>query len=162
MRVLVTGGAGFSPEFATLLVGLATYTAAFIAEIVRAGIVNTPKGQIEAARSLAMTELQVFLRVVLPPALVDPVERLAQNMFISAPHVAQVAARAAMDCVEELEAKKATYARSRARLRAFAIYFSLLEVAFDILQVVENPTRRNNRRVKPPPPPRIRRTPAAR
>ena len=35
----------------------------------RAGIDNTPRGQIEAARSLALTELQVFTRVVLPPAL---------------------------------------------------------------------------------------------
>lgn len=54
--------------------------------------------------------------LVLPQDLVRPVECLAQNMFISAPHVAQVAARAAMDCVEELEAKKAAYARSRSRL----------------------------------------------
>jgi len=42
---------------------------AYAAEIVRAGIENTPRGQLEAARSLAMTERQVFLRVVLPPAL---------------------------------------------------------------------------------------------
>ena len=54
--------------------------------------------------------------LVLPEDLVRPVECLAQNMFISAPHIAQVAARAAMDCTEELEAKKAGYARSRARL----------------------------------------------
>ncbi|UPY36813.1 aminotransferase class I/II-fold pyridoxal phosphate-dependent enzyme [Sediminicoccus sp. KRV36] len=56
--------------------------------------------------------------LVLPEDLVRPVECLAQNMFISAPHVAQVAARAAMDCVAELEAKKAAYARSRALLLA--------------------------------------------
>ncbi len=42
---------------------------AYAAEIVRAGIDGTPRGQIEAARSLAMTEAQVFLKVVLPPAL---------------------------------------------------------------------------------------------
>jgi aspartate/methionine/tyrosine aminotransferase len=54
--------------------------------------------------------------LVLPEDLVRPVERLAQNMFISAPHVAQVAAEAAMDCAPELEANKAVYARSRARL----------------------------------------------
>ncbi|MCU0887467.1 MAG: aminotransferase class I/II-fold pyridoxal phosphate-dependent enzyme, partial [Rubritepida sp.] len=45
--------------------------------------------------------------LVLPEDLVRPVECLAQNMFISAPHVAQVAAEAAMDCGPELEAKKA-------------------------------------------------------
>ncbi|MBR0660377.1 pyridoxal phosphate-dependent aminotransferase [Neoroseomonas oryzicola] len=54
--------------------------------------------------------------LVLPEDLVRPVECLAQNMFISAPHVAQVAAEAAMDCVEELEGNKAAYARSRAAL----------------------------------------------
>jgi polar amino acid transport system permease protein len=42
---------------------------AYAAEIVRAGIATTPKGQIEAAQSLALSELQVFTRVVLPPAL---------------------------------------------------------------------------------------------
>lgn len=54
--------------------------------------------------------------LVLPEDLIRPVERLAQNMFISAPHVAQVTAEAAMDCTLELEANKAGYARSRARL----------------------------------------------
>ena len=38
-------------------------------EIARAGIEGTPRGQIEAARSLALSERQVFIRVVLPPAL---------------------------------------------------------------------------------------------
>jgi polar amino acid transport system permease protein len=42
---------------------------AYAAEIVRAGIEGTPRGQVEAARSLALTERQVFLRVVLPPSL---------------------------------------------------------------------------------------------
>ena len=42
---------------------------AYAAEIVRAGIESTPRGQLEAARSLAMTEGQVFRKVVLPPSL---------------------------------------------------------------------------------------------
>jgi aspartate/methionine/tyrosine aminotransferase len=53
---------------------------------------------------------------VLPEDLVRPVECLAQNMFISAPHIAQVAAEAAFNCAEELEANKAVYARNRALL----------------------------------------------
>jgi aspartate/methionine/tyrosine aminotransferase len=56
--------------------------------------------------------------LVLPEDLVRPAECLAQNFFISAPHVAQVAAEAAFECVEELEANKARYARSRAALLA--------------------------------------------
>ncbi|NGM22755.1 aminotransferase class I/II-fold pyridoxal phosphate-dependent enzyme [Roseomonas stagni] len=54
--------------------------------------------------------------LVLPEDLVRPVECLAQNLFISAPHVAQVAAEAAFDCTEELEANKAGYARARSAL----------------------------------------------
>jgi polar amino acid transport system permease protein len=42
---------------------------AYSAEIVRAGIEVTPKGQLEAAASLAMTQLQIFRHVVLLPAL---------------------------------------------------------------------------------------------
>jgi aspartate/methionine/tyrosine aminotransferase len=56
--------------------------------------------------------------LVLPEDLVRPVERLAQNMFISAPHVAQVAAEAAFDCTPELEANRAAYRRSRDLLLA--------------------------------------------
>jgi aspartate/methionine/tyrosine aminotransferase len=54
--------------------------------------------------------------MVLPEDLVRPAEGVAQNMFISPPHIAQLAAEAAMDCTEELEAIKAGYARSRALL----------------------------------------------
>ncbi|MFT8243030.1 pyridoxal phosphate-dependent aminotransferase [Roseomonas sp. BN140053] len=54
--------------------------------------------------------------LLLPEDLVRPVERLAQNMFISAPHVAQVAAEAAFDCTAELDANRAAYARNRATL----------------------------------------------
>ena len=64
-----TGGAALSPEFATLLVGLVTYTAAFIAEIVRAGILSVPRGQREAARSLGLARGDEMRRVVLPQAL---------------------------------------------------------------------------------------------
>jgi len=54
--------------------------------------------------------------MVLPPDLVRPVECLAQNMFISAPYISQVAAEAAMDCHEELQANIARYRRSRDHL----------------------------------------------
>ncbi|MCX7371920.1 MAG: aminotransferase class I/II-fold pyridoxal phosphate-dependent enzyme [Alphaproteobacteria bacterium] len=56
--------------------------------------------------------------MVLPRDLVRPVECLAQNMFISPPHIAQLTAEAAMDCSMELEANKARYAESRAALLA--------------------------------------------
>ncbi len=54
--------------------------------------------------------------LLLPEDLVRPVECLAQNMVISAPHVAQVAAEAAFDCTAELEDNIARYRRNRALL----------------------------------------------
>lgn len=54
--------------------------------------------------------------MVLPEDLVRPAERLAQNLFISAPHIAQVAAEAAFDCHDELQARKARYRRARDRM----------------------------------------------
>ncbi len=56
--------------------------------------------------------------LVLPPDLVRPVERLAQNMFISAPYISQVAAEAAFDCHDELQANVARYRQSRDHLLA--------------------------------------------
>jgi aspartate/methionine/tyrosine aminotransferase len=54
--------------------------------------------------------------IVVPERLVRPIERLAQNLYISPPYLSQVAALAAFDAVEELEAVKAGYARNRAYL----------------------------------------------
>ena len=54
--------------------------------------------------------------LVLPEDLLRPVECLAQNLFISAPHIAQVAAEAAFECNDELQANVARYRRSRALL----------------------------------------------
>lgn len=63
------GGAALSPEFAALLVGLVTYTAAFIGEIVRAGILSVDRGQIEAAYSLGLVRRAAMRFVILPQAL---------------------------------------------------------------------------------------------
>ncbi len=54
--------------------------------------------------------------LVLPEDLVRPVECLAQNLFISAPHISQIAAEAAFDCEDELQANIARYRRSREHL----------------------------------------------
>jgi aspartate/methionine/tyrosine aminotransferase len=60
----------------------------------------------------AMTGWRVGWMVV-PDALVEAVERLAQNLFICAPHVAQVAALAALDAEVELDAHRAVYRANR-------------------------------------------------
>jgi len=63
------GGKVISPEFTALLVGLSTYTAAFIAEVVRAGILAVDRGQGEAAMALGLTPQQRLRLVTLPQAL---------------------------------------------------------------------------------------------
>src|SRR5215470_2464906 len=63
------GGIVLSPEFAALLFGLVVYTASFIAEIVRAGILAVPKGQGEAARALGLSDRQTFILIIFPQAL---------------------------------------------------------------------------------------------
>jgi general L-amino acid transport system permease protein len=65
----VEGGTTLSPEFAALLFGLVIYTGAFIAEVVRAGILAVPRGQTEAARAQGFTSGQILRLIVLPQAL---------------------------------------------------------------------------------------------
>ncbi|HVE89843.1 MAG TPA: ABC transporter permease subunit [Burkholderiaceae bacterium] len=68
-EVNVTGGGSVTPEFLALTLGLAIYTAAFIAEIVRSGIQAVPWGQIEAASSLGLNRKRQLQLVLLPQAL---------------------------------------------------------------------------------------------
>ncbi|WP_366654398.1 amino acid ABC transporter permease [Fodinicurvata sp. EGI_FJ10296] len=63
------GGRTISPEFAAVLFGLTFYTAAFIAEIVRAGILAVSYGQTEAAAALGLRSNMIMRLVVLPQAL---------------------------------------------------------------------------------------------
>lgn len=63
------GGFQLYPEFVALTGGLVIYTAAFIAEIVRAGILSVSKGQSEASGALGLTHRQTLKMVVIPQAL---------------------------------------------------------------------------------------------
>ena len=63
------GGGTLTPEFMALLAGLVIYTSAFIAEIVRSGILAVPHGQWEAANALGLRSGMVLRKVVLPQAL---------------------------------------------------------------------------------------------
>jgi general L-amino acid transport system permease protein len=63
------GGFVLVPEFVALFVALTTYTAAFIAEIVRGGILAVPKGQIEAAAAVGLRSGYILRLVIIPQAL---------------------------------------------------------------------------------------------
>ena len=64
-----TGGMVLIPEFAALVLALSLYTAAFIAEIVRAGIQSVDRGQTEAARALGLHRGVTLRLIVIPQAL---------------------------------------------------------------------------------------------
>jgi general L-amino acid transport system permease protein len=63
------GGTRIIPEFVALLVALTTYTASFIAEIVRAGILAVPRGQSEAGLALGLRRGQLLRLILIPQAL---------------------------------------------------------------------------------------------
>lgn len=65
----LSGGKILSPEFMALTSGLVLYTAAFIGEVVRAGIQSVSKGQVEASRALGLNAFQTLRLVVFPQAL---------------------------------------------------------------------------------------------
>lgn len=86
----VAGGATLTPEFLAVLVGLVAYTAAYVAEIVRAGLQSVPYGQVEAAKALGLTRRQRLRLVVLPqakrvivPALTNQYLNLVKNSSLA-------------------------------------------------------------------------------
>jgi general L-amino acid transport system permease protein len=68
-RFNIRGGLEILPEFAALLLALSVYTAAFIAEVVRAGVLAVPRGQTEAAQALGLRAGTTLRLVVVPQAM---------------------------------------------------------------------------------------------
>lgn len=75
------GGLSVSPEFSALLLGLVLYTAAFVAEVVRAGIQSVSHGQSEAAMAIGLKPGQVLNLVILPQALRVIIPPLTSQML---------------------------------------------------------------------------------
>ncbi|WP_017326838.1 amino acid ABC transporter permease [Synechococcus sp. PCC 7336] len=63
------GGWKFSVEFLAVMMGLVTYTGAYIAEVVRGAFLAVPRGQWEASRAIGLSELNTFRLVIVPQAL---------------------------------------------------------------------------------------------
>ena len=75
------GGLAITPEFTALLLGLVLYTAAFVAEVVRAGIQSVSKGQTEAAMAIGLKPGQVLNLIILPQALRVIIPPLTSQML---------------------------------------------------------------------------------
>lgn len=66
--------------FSTMLATLVVYQAAYLAEIVRAGIESLPKGQMEAARAVGLSYMQAMRKVILPQALYNMVPAILSQL----------------------------------------------------------------------------------
>jgi general L-amino acid transport system permease protein len=78
------GGFVLVPEFVALFAALSTYTAGFIAEVVRGGILSVRQGQIDAARALGLTEGRIVRLVVIPqamPVIIPPITSQYLNLI---------------------------------------------------------------------------------
>jgi general L-amino acid transport system permease protein len=78
------GGFVLVPEFVALFAALSTYTAGFIAEVVRGGILSVPQGQIDAARALGLTQGRIVRLVVIPqamPVIIPPITGQYLNLI---------------------------------------------------------------------------------
>ena len=111
-------------EWQAAILAMVINLGAYSTEIIRAGIEATPKGQIEAAQSLAMTRAQLFHHVVLPPALLKVWPSLCSQVVIvmlGSSVCSQIAA-------EELTFA-ANFIQSR-NFRAFETYFVVTGMYF--------------------------------
>lgn len=84
------GGIKLTPEYAALLAGLVVYTGAFIAEVIRGGILSVQMGQVEAAKAMGLSPvltlrlvvLPLSLRVIIPP-LISQYLNLTKNSSLA-------------------------------------------------------------------------------
>jgi general L-amino acid transport system permease protein len=86
----VQGGASLTPEYLAVWLALSTYTAAYVAEVVRAGVLSVPHSLIEAADTLGATAAQTRWRVLLPlawrasmPPLSNQILNLVKNSSLA-------------------------------------------------------------------------------
>jgi general L-amino acid transport system permease protein len=78
------GGFALVPEFVALFAALSTYTAGFIAEVVRGGVLSVSQGQIDAARALGLTPGRVIRLIVVPqamPVIIPPMTSQYLNLM---------------------------------------------------------------------------------
>ena len=117
-------------EWQAAILAMVINLGAYSTEIIRAGIEATPRGQIEAAQSLAMTRSQIFRKVVLPPALSKVWPSICSQVVIvmlGSSVCSQIAA-------EELTFA-ANFIQSR-NFRAFETYFMVTAMYFVLALLV--------------------------
>ncbi|MBI4806781.1 MAG: amino acid ABC transporter permease [Desulfovibrio sp.] len=125
------------PDWQSAILALIVFTSAYIAEIVRAGVLSLPKGQMEAARGSGLTHTQTMIHIILPQALFNMVPSFV-NQFVS---LTKDTSLAYIIGVGELT-KAATQVNSRTMKAPFEIFLTVALLYFVICFVLTELSRR--------------------
>jgi len=125
------------PDWQSAIIALIVFTSAYIAEIVRAGVLSLPKGQMEAARGSGLTHAQTMIHIILPQALFNMVPSFV-NQFVS---LTKDTSLAYIIGVGELT-KAATQVNSRTLKAPFEIFLTIAMLYFVVCFVLTELSRR--------------------
>ena len=129
------GGLNFSQGFAAVFFGIVLYTAAFIAEIVRAGILAVPKGQTEAAQAIGLRRSTMLRRVILPQAFRVSLPPLGNQYLNLTKNTSLAVAVGATDLVQ---VGQTVYNQTGRSLEVFAIWMGFYLACSLTISVVVN------------------------
>ncbi|MGX7948001.1 amino acid ABC transporter permease [Oleidesulfovibrio alaskensis] len=131
------------PEVECALITFVVFTSAYIAEIVRAGVLALPQGQMEAARGTGLTKLQAMRFVILPQALRNMIPSFV-NQFVS---LTKDTSLAYVIGVAELT-RAAVQVNNRTLSAPMEIYFTILVMYFLICYALTSASRRLEKQMK--------------
>ncbi|MDD4951977.1 MAG: amino acid ABC transporter permease [Desulfovibrionaceae bacterium] len=128
------------PEFQSALVAFVVFTGAYVAEIVRAGVLALPKGQMEAARGSGLSHVQAMCFVILPQSLRNMIPSFV-NQFVS---LTKDTSLAYIIGVNELT-RAATQVNNRTMNAPMEIFLTMLVLYFIVCYVLTSFSRRLER-----------------
>lgn len=130
------------PEWDSVIISFVVFTSAYVAEIVRAGVLALPKGQMEASRATGLTHLQAMCYVILPQALRNMIPSFV-NQFVS---LTKDTSLAYVIGVVELT-RAAEQVNNRTLSAPMEIYLTILVMYFIICYVLTSFSRRLERKM---------------
>lgn len=130
------------PEATSALIAFIVFTGAYIAEIVRAGVLALPKGQTEAARGTGLSHFQTMVHVILPQALRNMIPSFV-NQFVS---LTKDTSLAYIIGVNELT-RTATQVNNRTLIAPTEIFITIAVLYFVICYVLTATSRRLERQL---------------
>ncbi|WP_272700683.1 amino acid ABC transporter permease [Desulfovibrio sp. Fe33] len=125
------------PAFSTTMICFVVFTGAYVAEIVRAGVVALPKGQMEAARSTGLSHAQAMQLIILPQALRNMIPSFV-NQFVS---LTKDTSLAAILGVIELT-RTGVQVDNREMVASFEIWIAIAGLYFLICYILTSYSRR--------------------